>query len=153
MTFRVIALEAEAFAPFFAMEPEELARHGGERIQAGPLYPCRVGLEDSRGGEEALLINYEHQPAATPFRSRHAIFVLAGSRTAQPQPGVVPRCMASRPLSVRSFDAEHRMIDADLAIGVPAEALFERLLADPRAAYLQAHYARRGCFAARVERA
>jgi hypothetical protein len=61
--------------------------------------------------------------------------------------------MTSRPLSVRSFDAGDRMIDADLIAGTEAAALFERLLADPRAAYLQAHYARRGCFAARVERA
>ena len=153
MAFRVIGLAAEDFAPFFEMDAAALAAAGGERITAEPLSPCRVSLEDTRGGEEALLINYEHQPGATPYRSRHAIFVVRGAETARPEVGAVPRCMTSRPLSVRSFDAGDRMIDADLIAGTEAAALFERLLADPRAAYLQAHYARRGCFAARVERA
>jgi hypothetical protein len=30
--------------------------------------------------------------------------------------------------------------------------MIDRLFADPRAAYFQAHYARRGCYAGRIER-
>jgi hypothetical protein len=30
-------------------------------------------------GESVLLVNYEHQPAHSPFRSRHAIFVREGA--------------------------------------------------------------------------
>jgi hypothetical protein len=40
-----------------------------------------------------------------------------------------------------------------VADGREAEALIERLLANPQAAYVHAHYAKRGCFAARIERA
>ena len=66
----------------------------------------------------------------------------------------LPEVIASRLVAARAFDAEHMMIDADVAEGeVATAALFARLLDDPKATYLQVHYARRGCYAARVERA
>jgi hypothetical protein len=45
------------------------------------------------------------------------------------------------------------MIDADLAAGGDLKAPIERLLANPAAAYIHAHYAKRGCYAARIDRA
>ncbi len=66
----------------------------------------------------------------------------------------VPDVLASRALAVRAFDAEDMMIAADLCEGEAAtHALLDNFLADPKARYLQVHYARRGCYAARVERA
>jgi hypothetical protein len=154
MSFRVIGLEPAAFEPLFGMDEAALAARGVQRVtvDAKPGAPCRISLEDAEPGESVLLLNYEHQPADTPYRSRHAIFVRPGVAQARPEPGVVPPALRLRPLSVRAFDADHLMTDADLADGAEAGALFERLLADPRVAYLHAHYARRGCFAARVER-
>ena len=153
MSFRVIGLSPEPFAPLFEMTDEQLAARGAKRLVAEPNWPCRVSLDEAPPGEEILLVNYEHQPAHTPYRASHAIFVARGSRLATPEPRAVPPALARRPLSVRAFDADHMMIDADLTPGEDAAALFERLLADPRTAYLHAHYARRGCYAARVERA
>ena len=151
--FRVIALSPEPFEPLFELPDEGLAARGARRLAAEENWPCRVTLDEAVLGEPILLVNYEHQPGETPYRSRHAIFVTRRSEPARPEPGVVSPALARRPLSVRAFDAEHMMIDADLTDGAEAAALFERLLADPRTAYLQAHYARRGCYAARVERA
>jgi hypothetical protein len=46
------------------------------------------------------------------------------------------------------------MVDADLVIaGGDLEPTVERLLANPEAAYIHAHYAKRGCYAARIDRA
>jgi hypothetical protein len=45
------------------------------------------------------------------------------------------------------------MIDADIVEGEALESLIERFFADRNAAYLHVHNAKRGCFAARVERA
>jgi Protein of unknown function (DUF1203) len=45
------------------------------------------------------------------------------------------------------------MIDAEVCEGTRAADLFERFLANPRTSYLQVHNAKRGCYAARVERA
>ncbi len=44
------------------------------------------------------------------------------------------------------------MVDADLIEGELRPAI-ERLLANPEAAYIHAHYAKRGCYAARIDRA
>jgi len=45
------------------------------------------------------------------------------------------------------------MIDADLAEGREVEGLIGRFLANREVAYLHAHYAKRGCYAARISRA
>jgi len=65
----------------------------------------------------------------------------------------VPGALRSRLLSIRAFDALGLMVAADVAEGRALEPLVERFLADPRVAYLHAHFARAGCYAARIERA
>jgi len=65
----------------------------------------------------------------------------------------VPDVMRRRMLSLRAFDAKGAMIDADLSDGREVEGLIERLLGNPRTAYVHAHSAKRGCYAARIERA
>ena len=45
------------------------------------------------------------------------------------------------------------MVDAELANGREVEAAIRRLLENPAAAYIHAHYAKRGCYAARIDRA
>ena len=44
------------------------------------------------------------------------------------------------------------MTGCDVVDGRDLEAAVQTLFADPRAAYLHVHYARPGCYAARVER-
>jgi hypothetical protein len=58
----------------------------------------------------------------------------------------------SRLLSVRAFDVHHMMIDADVGEGTQAAEMFKRFLDNPQTSYLHVHNARRGCYAARVER-
>jgi hypothetical protein len=60
--------------------------------------------------------------------------------------------MRIRPMSLRAFDADDLMVDADVVDGHQLERLIARFLADPRVAYVHAHYARRGCYAARIDR-
>ena len=64
----------------------------------------------------------------------------------------VPPALALRLLSVRSFDSGGMMVDADVTPGETLEPLIERLFANEKAAYLHVHNAKRGCFAARVDR-
>jgi hypothetical protein len=58
-----------------------------------------------------------------------------------------------RPISLRAFDEAGDMIDADITGGGDLKPPIERLFANPAAAYIQAHYAKRGCYAARIDRA
>jgi len=154
MSYAVTSLPAEPFAPLFQLDDETLALKGARRVIAdAPLaFPCRVSLEDARPGETLILVNYEHQPAPTPFRASHAIFVRQG---VQPVATVdeTPPALKRRLLSLRAFDVSGMMIAADIVEGAAAHVLIDRLFADPEIAYLHAHYAKWGCYAARIDRA
>lgn len=154
MTYRVLGLSPDPFLPVYGLGEAELAARGVQRVtaEASPGYPDRIELRDAEPGETLLLLNWTHQPADTPYRSSHAIFVREGATRPAEFVGTLPEAMRIRPLSIRAFDAAGHMLDADLVDGTQAEPLIERLLGDERTAYLHAHYARRGCYAARIER-
>lgn len=154
MSFRITGLSPEPFTPLFGLSERELADEGARRLTADakPGFPDRIELRDAEPGESLLLINYEHQSAATPYRSRHAIFVREGAVAAYDRTGDIPQALFIRPLSLRAFDADGMMVDADLATGAEIEPLIERLFGDASVAYIHAHFARRGCYAARIDR-
>ena len=154
MDFRIAGLDPKPFQPLFELSDAELARRRALRrvVDSQPGAPCRVALRDVPLGSEVILLNYEHLPVDSPYRASHAIYVSA-AREPFDAVNVVPQALRDRLLSVRAFDAHGSMIDADIAEGAVAEPLIERLLGLPSAAYLHAHFARRGCFAARIERA
>jgi hypothetical protein len=58
-----------------------------------------------------------------------------------------------RLLSVRAFDSNGMIVDADVVDGHESAPTFQRLLANDNVAYLHVHNAKRGCYAARVNRA
>ena len=98
-------------------------------------------------------MNYEHQPALSPYRSSHAIFVREGARTATTASNEVPEMLRIRLISVRAFDETGMMVDADIGEGDHLEKFVNRMLSMPSVSYLHLHNAQRGCFMARVERA
>ena len=155
MAFRVVGLPSSLFRPLYGLSEKELAERGVEVKIAdeSPGFPCRVSLRDAPVGSRMLLLNFEHQPANTPYRSRHAIFVEDEAQEVSPGVNEVPDALARRTLSVRAFDEAGQMLDATVVAGREAAPAFERLLAVPGAAYLHVHNAGRGCYAARVERA
>jgi hypothetical protein len=155
MSFRITGLPAEDFACLFAMPDRELAEHGAvRRIADGrePGYPCRISLTDSRPGDELLLVNYEHHPVDSPYRMRFAVYVRRGEETFD-RIDEIPEQLRIRSLAVRAFDADAMMVGWELVEGRNLEGAIDRLLSDPRAAYLHIHYAAPGCYAARVDRA
>ncbi len=155
MNFRISGLPSENFRHLFDLPDAELARHGAVRVvaDARPGFPDRIALRDAEIGERLLLLNYTHQPAANAYRASHAIFVLEGAQERFDEIGKIPEVIRVRPISLRAFDASHLMIDADLVDGAALQPVIERLLGNPRVAYLHAHYAKRGCYAARIDRA
>jgi hypothetical protein len=154
MSFRITGLPAADFSAWFTLSDAELAqRQAVRRVADAPhAFPCRISLTDAQVGDEVLLINYEHLPVASPYRSRHAIYIRAGEQTFDAV-GEVPDMLRRRLLSLRAFDAAGMMTDCDVVEGRDLERAIERLFAAPNAAYLHAHFARPGCYAARIERA
>ncbi len=156
MSYVVSGLPLDPFRPLFGLPDQDLAERGVIRYQvdANPGFPCRVTLADAAPGETVLLLNYEHQAAATPYRSSHAIFVSEAATESARFVGEVPPALAARAMiALRAFDEQGMMTDAALAPGAALEPVIERLLARPDTAYLHAHNAGRGCFAARIDRA
>ena len=155
MSFRIQGLSPEPFVPLFGLPEADLAARGVIRYVADrPLsFPDRVELRDAAPGETVLLVNHVSQPADTPYRATHAIFVREGATTTFDEIDVVPEVFRSRLLSLRAFDASGMMVDADVVEGGDVEGLIHRLLDDRRVETIHAHFAKRGCFAAQISRA
>lgn len=154
MSFRVTGLDPNLFADLHGLGDASLAAKGVQRVRvaAKPNAPCRISLDDADIGETVLLLNYQHQPADTPYRQQGPIFVRETSARFDGR-NVIPPALRARALSLRGFSADHMMIEADLVDGGEAGELIERFFANPQVAYIHAHYAKRGCYAARFDRA
>ena len=152
MSFRITGLPAEPFAHLFSLSDDELRARGAVRRIAEGNSPCRVSLSDAQPGDELILVNYEHQPADSPYRSTYAIFVREGEEQYD-RTNEVPEQLRRRLLSVRGFDDQGMLLDADVTQGTELESLIDRLFDNRKIAYLHVHNARYGCYAARVDRA
>ena len=155
MSFIVTGLAADQFAPLFALDDAALAeRHIVRRVaEPGSRNPCRVTLEDAAPGDSLLLLNYEHQDAATPYQSKHAIFVNENAARAAVFVDQIPPVFRGRTLALRAYDADGMMLWAEIVPGEDAPAAIARGFAEAGAAYIHAHNAARGCYAARIDRA
>jgi hypothetical protein len=152
--FQLVALPPTEFAPLFDLSDQALAPHGAQRhiATASTGYPCRISLEDAQQGDELLLLPYEHQPAASPYRASGPIYVRRGAVQRVLPADEVPPYLSSRVLSVRAYDNAHAIIDASVCEGTHVAEEIERVFSNAAVAYLHLHFAKRGCFACRVER-
>ena len=155
MSFQITGLRAAQFAALFGLADAQLQQHNARRVVADrhPGFPCRVSLVDAQPGERVLLVNYEHLPVMSPYRSRYAIYVRENASEAQLAIDEIPPVLQQRLLSVRALSAAGMLLDADVVAGRELAGTIERMLAPPQVAYLHVHNARPGCFAARVDRA
>ncbi len=155
MSFIVSGLPIERFEQLFGLSDEALAERGALRVTADDgRYPCRVTLEDAAPGQSLLLVNYQHQPAATPYRSNYAIFVNeAAQATRRMRPDELPPVLRGRSIALRAYDAGGMLLGAELALADDVAEKARGQLANPDVAYLHAHNAAYGCYAARIDRA
>jgi hypothetical protein len=151
MSFRLSGLSAEPFRSLYGLSDAELEARGVRRLVADDSAPCRITLENVPVGAPVLLLNFEHLVGPSMYRGSGPIFV--GEGAAQTcVTDRIPENFRARIYSARAYDSDDMMIDADVAAGTDLEELIERLLANPDAAYLHLHHARRGCFSCRVDR-
>lgn len=154
MDFRISGLDYAEFAPLFAMTDEQLRQRSIVRKVADtrPGFPCRVSLQDAQPGDTLLLLNYEHLAVASPYRSRHAIFVRQNARRANLAVNEIPEVMRTRLLSIRAFDQAAMMLDADVVQGEEVAPAIQRMLGNPDVKFLHAYNAKYGCYSARIDR-
>jgi hypothetical protein len=156
--FRISGLPAEPFQPYFAMSDAELRTHGARRMVAtqadlGLMPPCRVSLRDAIVGETSILLHYPHHVSpASPYRASGPIYVRQGVTETASFVNEVPAQQRTRLLSVRAYDADGIMVDAEVLPGEELEGLITRFFGRNDVAFLHAHNARRGCYSCRIDR-
>lgn len=155
MGFRIVGLSAEPFQHLYGLSDAELERYGVLRriADSTPGFPDRIEMRDASLGESMLLLNHVCQPAPTPYRASHAIYVREGATRTYSEIDQVPEVMRRRVLSLRAYDAGGMMLDADLVDGTDIERLIHRFLGRRDVAYIHAHNAKPGCYSGRIERA
>ena len=152
MSFIIKGLDPAEFEPLFRLSDAELKNRGviAKIADAKPGYPCRVTLEDAEPGERVLLLNYESHKAATPYRSAYAIYVRDNAGAAAIYENELPPVFFNRPIALRIFDKDGMLIGADMGFDDGLKSRIKGALAQPNAAYLHAHNAMHGCFAASI---
>ncbi len=154
MSFRITGLSPEPFRPLYGLSDEALAAKGIRAViaEADSGFPDRIEMREGQVGERFLLLNHLCQPADTPYRATHAIYVRDGAEQTYDRIGEVPEVMRRRLLSLRGYDEDGMIVDADVVEGHEIEGLIERLFANPEVAYIHAHNAGRGCYSGRIDR-
>ena len=153
MTYRISGLDPALFAPLFALDDAELAGQRAVRTFAGEgRYPCRVSLEDARAGEKLILLHHTSHAVETPCRSAYAIYVRKAASRAARWVDTLPPILRGRPIALRCFDRAGNLVTAGLALEDNVDGLARAMFDQPHIAYIDAHNAMHGCFAARIER-
>lgn len=154
MSYIVSGVDPTQFSHLFGLSNEELAASGALRrhVDEGFVVPERSTLRDARVGSDVLLVNYTYQPALNPYHGRHAIFVREGATERAVVRDDLPESLRERLISLRAFDNADMLVACEVASGGKLETLIADYLVRPEVAYLHAHYAAPGCFAAAITR-
>lgn len=151
-SFRIRGLPARDFQDLFQLSEADLERRHARRLIAnGGGYPCRISLTDAAQGDAVILVNYEHHRVASPFRSSFAIYVRAGEQTFDAV-DQVPEQLRKRMLSLRGYSEDGMLLRAELVEGSQLETGIETVFTESAVAYIHAHFAKPGCYAALIER-
>jgi hypothetical protein len=155
--FRVSGISADVIDQYRDLSDQELQKHRVVRKIADekPGFPCRVTLADAEIGESVLLLNFEHLPGLSPYRSVGPIFVRESATETYSKTNEIPEVLRvpSRLLSVRAYDGEDMLVEADVVNAMDIEQSIQQFFGDARVAYIHVHNARPGCYACRVDRA
>ena len=154
MSFKIHSLPKAPFEELFGLSDADLKNQSILRVIANsePGFPCRVSLEDAKVGEELILLNYQHLEGATPYAASHAIYVRKDAVQAEVEVGEVPVVLSSRLMSVRGFNKQDLMVEADVVQGGKLAEKLEELFANIDIEFVHIHNAKQGCFAAMATR-
>jgi Protein of unknown function (DUF1203) len=96
------------------------------------------------------LLPWQHVAPPSPYQASGPIFVRKGAQVAALAVNEVPDYVSRRLISVRAYDANHIMIDAEVCAGSEVHTEIRRMLATAGVHYLHLHNARRGCYSCKV---
>ncbi|MBH3284029.1 DUF1203 domain-containing protein [Serratia marcescens] len=154
MEYKISGLKAEQFTHLFGQSESYLKRYGAVRqtVNSNLGYPDRISLRNIPTGENSILINHIYQPADTPYFGSHAIYIWEGCNDQGIYVNELPEVMTTRLLSLRAYDEEHFLRQADICEGKCAESLICRFFKDSTISYIHIHNAKHGCYSCLCER-
>jgi hypothetical protein len=99
-----------------------------------------------------LLLPYLHHDVAGPYRASGPVYVRESARQlpAVEFKDALPLSFPARLLSLRAYDVDGLMREADVVEGVDALPRLQHLLDAPDVAYPHVHNTRPGCYACRA---
>lgn len=152
--FQISGIDPRPFAALFELADADLAQLHARRVIADSQsgFPCRVSLVDAEPGDELLLLPFQHQAASSPYRASGPIFVRRGVERVTLADGQLPAVVNGRLMSLRAYDAHDAIVAADVCAGESLHEPIQRFLERADVCYLHLHFARYGCFAARLDR-
>ena len=114
-------------------------------------FPCRHCLRWARPGERVILFPYAAIPPGHSYSESGPIFVHAEPCERYATTRDFPADFRKGRV-FRAYNANHDMIDAEVANGSEPEAVVEKLLQNPETAFVDARSVTRGCYTFRIER-
>lgn len=149
--YRFVAIPSE-----FAAAARASARNGGSSViprRDEEPHQCRHCLTLSAPGEAVLLASYSPFASDQPYAERGPVFVHERECERYALELEYPAQFPKRSAVIRAYDAGDSLLAAEAVGDRRVEAVIEKLLGDPRAAYLHARNLAEGCYMFRVERA
>lgn len=122
------------------------------KVTSKPGFPCRATLEDAEIGETVMLFNHVSNDSDGPFRASFAIYVREQAEAPVEFRDALPPVFTNRTMSLRGFNAAGDLSAAELATASDMDEKIRTMLDRPEIAFINAHNAAAGCFAARIVR-
>jgi hypothetical protein len=153
--FILKSLNDQDFSVFFEMTDAELYKISAKRmiVDEFPGFPCRVSLQDAALNEEVILLPYQHHKTNSPYQASGPIFVRKIAKTANLERNEIPKMFHHRLLSLRGYDKNGLMKDADVIEGKNLKEKINQLFENENIDYIHIHNSRPGCYNCLVERA
>jgi hypothetical protein len=101
-----------------------------------------------------FLLNFEHLPGQSPYRSMGPIVVRESATESYSRTNEISAVLRvqDRLFSMRAYDNKDMLVVAEVIKSAEMDQSIQRLLTDTRVAYIHVHNARPGCYACRVDR-
>jgi hypothetical protein len=149
--FRVVPLQTK-----IAEDARAAARAGGPDhavvvADSAGAYPCRHCLRWAQPGERMILFPFPAIPPGRPYSETGPIFVHADRCERYQATEEYPADFRDGRV-VRAYNAQHDMIDAEVADEDGPEAVIERFLQKPETAFIHVRSVSRGCYTMEIER-
>lgn len=143
--FRIVPIATEVAEAGRLAAGNGASDHAVVTVDLARAYPCRHCLRWAQPGEQVILFPYASVPAGHPYSETGPIFIHVEACQRYPTTDEFPPDFREGRV-FRAYNANHYMIDAEVANGSDPEAVVEKLLKNPETAFVHARSVTRGCY-------